>query len=623
MPHIEEIGIPVKETNWLRLHPWTDEKGEKSLLGTYGQNNGGLFVIDIDLETGHCQQLYTGLEGADYPTAAYRSQKTGILYVGSAYPGHLHAYDRTNDKGLEDLGPIDPDLAKFPTGITEGPDGSIYIGAWTGASLTRFDPSTREFTRFGKMDDIDLYLYPLCGDDGTLAAIVSVCHNHIITINPQTGAYQSIDSSIIDSETLKKENPFFKGKDGLLYITTPQQDYRIEGMAVLPIEKAAPPCPFPARGSTFEVTFADGTVATMDDFETRTNRQIKLSHPDRPDQDKLLTLNWEGGGTDLFSLHLGPDNAIYGSSLLPEHLFRVNPDGSNLEDLGQCSVSFGEAYSMANHKGKLFIGSYPQGRLSLYDPDKPYAFGTTPDDNPCDYGSPDPIAYRPYALLGDPLDKIWMGAVPDYGLTGGILGSFDPISKIFKAYKDLVNGCSPVSLCWLSDLQQILIGWSIEPGTGAKPVAKQGTFNLWDPQKEEITWQGDFGISEIADVNSLLTTNEGLVYAIISRKVFDNEQPETYRAPRLILIDPIQKNIIDEITLDNSFGQDTYNCLKQDPDGNYYGATKKCFFHIQTGSTQVEPIWQTEQDEIAVPGPVLKDRFIFATAYKLRALIFG
>jgi len=623
MPHIEEIGIPVKETNWLRIHPWTDKKGEKSLLGTYGQNNGGLFVIDIDPETGHCQQFHTGLPGADYPTAAYRSQKTGILYVGSAYPGHLHAYDRTNGKGLEDLGPIDPDMAKFPTGITEGPDGSIYIGAWTGASLTRFNPGTNEFTRFGKMDDIDLYLYPLCGDDGTLAAIVSVCHSHIITIDPQTGIYQNIDSSIITPEAVKKGNPFFKGEDGLLYITTPEQDYRIEGMKVIPVEKASSPGPFPARGSTFEVSFADGSVATMIDYDTKTNRKIRISHPDLPEQDKVLTLDWIGGGTDVFSLHLGPDKKIYGSSLLPEHLFRVDQDGSNLEDLGQCSISFGEAYSMANHKENLFIGSYPQGRLSRYDPEQAYAFGTTEDDNPCDYGAPDPIAYRPYSLLGDPLDKVWMGAVPDYGLTGGVLGSFDPESRAFKAYKDLVVGCSPVSLCWLPALQQILIGWSIEPGTGAKPVAEKGTFTLWDPQKEETTWEGDFGLSEMADVNSLMTTEEGLVYAIVSRKIFDNESTETYRTPRLVLIDPVQKCIVEETLLDPSFGQDTYNCLKLGSDGNCYGATKKCFFRIQTGSTQVESIWKTEEDEIAVPGPVLKDRFIFATAYKLRALIFG
>ena len=623
MPYVEEIGIPVKETNWTRIHPWTDENGKKSLLGSYGQNNGGLFVIDIDLETGHCQQFHTGLPQADYPTAAYRSQQTGILYVGSAYPGHLHAYDRTNEKGLEDLGPIDPDLANFPTGITEGPDGSIYIGAWSGASLTRFNPDTREFTRFGKMDDIDLYLYPLSGDDGTLAAIVSVCQCHIITIDPQTGTYQSIDPSIITPEALKRGNSLFKGTDGLIYITTSQQDYRIEGMNVIPVEKAASPGPFLARGSIFETSFTDGTIATMIDFDTKTNRKIRLSHPDQPDQEKILHLDWEGGGTDIFSLHLGPDEKIYGSSLLPEHLFRVEQDGSNLEDLGQCSVSFGEAYSMANHNGKLFLGSYPEGRLSRYDPSKPYAFGTTEEDNPCDYGAPDPIAYRPYALLGDPLDKVWMGAVPDYGLVGGVLGSFDPLSQTLKAYKNLVPHCSPVSLCWLPELQQILIGWSIEPGTGAKPIAQKGTFTLWDPQKEKITWEGDFDISEIADVNSLLTTKEGLVYAIVSRKIFDNEPSETYRAPRLILIDPAQKRVIDETTLDTSFGQDTYDCLEQDPDGTCYGATKRCFFRIHTGSTQTETIWQAEEDEITVPGPVLEDRFIFATAYKLRALIFG
>ena len=55
MPVARDIGVPVKGVNWVRLHAGATAAGEASLLITMGQNNGGLIVLDVDLETGHCR----------------------------------------------------------------------------------------------------------------------------------------------------------------------------------------------------------------------------------------------------------------------------------------------------------------------------------------------------------------------------------------------------------------------------------------------------------------------------------------------------------------------------------------------------------------------------------------
>ena len=73
-------------------------------------------------------------------------------------------------------------------------------------------------------------------------------------------------------------------------------------------------------------------------------------------------------------------------------------------DLGQCSISLGEGYSMENYEGKLAIASYPAARLSLYDPALPYRFGTGPGANPLDVGPIDDgmMSYRPHFTVALP-----------------------------------------------------------------------------------------------------------------------------------------------------------------------------------------------------------------------------
>ena len=66
----------------------------------------------------------------------------------------------------------------------------IYIGTCNGARLVRFDPATGVFKRFGRMDGTDNYLYPLAGDDGSLAALVKVVRPHLVVIDPATGEHR-------------------------------------------------------------------------------------------------------------------------------------------------------------------------------------------------------------------------------------------------------------------------------------------------------------------------------------------------------------------------------------------------------------------------------------------------
>src|SRR5262249_53910726 len=148
---------------------------------------------------------------------------------------------------------------------------------------------------------------------------------------------------------------------------------------------------------------------------------------------------YQAAGTALYYVHLGLDHCIYGSSILPEHLFRHNPNDGELIDLGPCSRSTGEAYSMANLDERMYISSYPAARLSVYDPSQGYRFGEEPGDNPRDLGRIDDISYRPRSTLAGPLGRVWLASVPDYGMWGGPLSYYDPRTGEKKAYYRIVG----------------------------------------------------------------------------------------------------------------------------------------------------------------------------------------
>ncbi|MEZ5276947.1 MAG: hypothetical protein R3F07_11255 [Opitutaceae bacterium] len=619
------IGTPIRETNWPRLHAWTAPDGTPSLLATLGQNNGGLFVIDIDLETGHCRQFGTGLPGADYPTAAWRSPKNGILYVGSAYPGHLHRYDRNGAAVLEDLGPIDPEFARFPTGIAEAPDGSIYIGAWQKACLTRFEPATGHFTRFGSLDPVDHYLYPCIGDDGTAVALVAVCRLHLVAFDLATGRATGIGPGEITPPTGPGPNPqpLFRGVDGLVYLQDGDTCFRIEGTRLIPVPSTPPRDPVAVRGGGNIVRFADGTVAELHNRPTATNRRLVIRPPEGKGPVRELELDWVGGGTELYRLHAGPDGCVYGSSLLPEHLFRHDPRTGDLRNLGQCSVSLGEAYSFINHGKAIYLASYPAARLSVFDPAKPVQFGTEAGCNPRDLGRPDDNSLRPYALASGPDNTIWMGSAPDYGKTGGTLVSYHPQSGTFRSHGNLVEGCSPVSLFWIESMGMFLVGWSIEPGTGARPVAKDGAFSFFDPGDGGLIETTDFGHGPLPDVNSLIGGADGLVYGILSRKQFDGQPPETAIHPDLVVIDPQEKRIVARRSLPADFGKDLANCLFRDRDGGLWGMTARCIFSIAAGTAEVRPVWHSETETITACGAVVDGKAYFACGPTLRSVDLG
>ncbi len=629
LPVHKELGTPVKSLSWVRLHPGATGDGQPSLLASMGQNHGGLFVLDIDIATGRCRQFPAGSAHAEFPTIATRSRRTGILWLGSAWDGHLRRYDPARpERGLEDLGAIDPGNITFPTGIAEMPDGGLYIGGYPGCTLTGFDPATGEFTHHGRFDPDDKYLYPLAGGDGTLVALVKMSTYRLIAFDPRTGERKQIGPILEAPIGNPKRYVFFKGTDGLLYLDSYAGAFQFRGLEALPV--ATLPDQMPGIHATYKnfdqavASLPDGTMAAFADSGSFTHRRIRLTPPDGTGPAREITLDWEGAGTDLWTLHLGPDQRLYGSSMLPEHLFSCDLDGGNMTDHGQCSVSGGEAYAMCNYDGKLAIASYPASRLSLYDPALPYRFGTGPGANPLDVGRADEASTRPHAMITTPDGKLWIGSAADYGLWDGTLAWFDPATATRGSFRGILKDCTPFVLLWLDELKRILIGFSIETGTGTTVRATRGAFGLWDPANNTATCLGDFGDAALDDVCSLIPAGHGLVYALSGRNPRLVTHYGARPAPtRLLLVDPARQKVIASAPLPDEFGAlpfESGHILRADTDGTLYGATSTTVFRIQPGTVTMEPVARITDGALTVVGPIVNRTFYFASNWRVRSL---
>jgi len=642
MPEARDLAVPVKGVSWVRLHAGETADGQPSLLATMSQNNGGFFVLDIDLETGHCTQFPVSTPtDSIFSTATYRSPVTGILYIGSAWDAQLHRFDPAHpERGVELLGSLGED-ATFPTGIAEAPDGTLWIGTYPKAELIKYEPGTGEFTYFGSVNEDENYLYPLAGDDGTVAALVRVVRPHIVMIDPLTGESREVGIEIADSTDKSQFLEFFKGTDRRLYAHSHLGDFLLRDLTTEPMRRLPDRMPgvhaAGEHGYQAPYVMPGGWSASFVDARSGAPRDLLLTNVDPKVPSRRLALDWEGAGSNLFSIVEGPDGYLYGSSKLPNRLFRAAPDGSMAEDLGQFSLAGGQAYEAITVGEKIYLASYPQSRLSVYDPGQRLRFGLEPGDNPRDLGRFDDVGFRPNALIAAPDGRLWMGSGPDYGLVGGTLAWYDPATGESQSHRPVVPNLSPISLLWLDDLQQILIGLSIEVGTGAQVQQPGAGWALWDPVADELTWSGDLGIEDMADAASLALAGNGLVYTLIGRGDHIQTTGAPPIRPRLALLDPATRELVSLSWLHEAYGDLAWhgrNALRVAPDGQIYGATAYAIFRVIPGTTETELVWQRDEAEprrgvwitskspnsIDIVGPIVGDQMFFVTGWRLRSI---
>jgi hypothetical protein len=557
----KDLGVPVSEPIIWGAYVGPGKTGAlDTIYLSFGQYNAPLFLLAVNPDTGQMRQ-FNGPLSSEMGSWGFTVDHENRIYLGSYDNAHLLRFDPKTEK-WEDLGRPAGGEESFICAVTTAPDGKIWGGTYPSAKLFSYDPKTGVIENFDRMDPDQFYCYPTAGEDGLIYCAIQFEKMDIVVFDPE----KKTRTSLILRESRKPGRvTLVKGKDGRIYsrLSTSDQWFLIEEGKRL-VEVSPSNVPFIPKvlpdGRVFH--FIDNNILTIENPVTKEKKEIPLQY--------------EAAGAHIFVVGTGPDDKIYGSSMLPLRLFVYDPTRQFLTHLGKASRSNGEVYSMGSLDGKLYLCSYPEARLSVYDPNKSLQFGDGEDANPRDLGPMGEELYRPRAMIAGPHGKVFIGGYPDYGLLGGAISVYDPKKNEKRVYRHIIQNQSIASLAYIEKYDLIAAGSSIRGGTGTRAIEKEAKLMLWDPKEEKKIFE-IVPVSKAKTILSLAATAEGLLYGIT-----DNE--------KVFVFEPERREV--KKIFDLGFKEPRDISLQLGPDLRLYGLAKEAIFFIDPRNDQVSLVME-------------------------------
>ena len=525
-----DLGIPVKEAIVWGAHVGPGKSGNRDTIYiSFGQYGASLFLIAVNPDTGEIRQ-FNGPLSTEMGSWGFTIDQENRIYLGSYYHAHLLRFDPKTEK-WEDLGQPGGEKESFICSLTTAPDGKIWGGTFPSAKLFSYDPKTGISKNFDRMDPDQFYCYPTAGGDGLIYCAIQFEKIDIVVFDPE----RQTKAPLIPLEDRKPGRVnLVKGEDGKIYVRfsiSGKWFHVEEGKALIEVSEST--IPFPKRG------LSDGRQ-----FRILDHKILRIQNPVTKEE-KDIPLRYEGSGTSIFVIGVGPDGRIYGSSMLPLRLFVYDPKNQSLTNLGKAAHADGEIYSIGSYDNKLYLCSYPKARLSIYDSKRPLQFGDGEEANPRDLGPMGGEQDRPRAMIAGPHSKIYIGSYPDYGLLGGAISVYDPKKTEKRVYRHIVKNQSIASLAYIEKLDLIAAGSSVRGGGGTRAIEKEARLILWDPKEEKKIFE-IIPVPEAKTILSLSATIDGILYGITENEkvfVFDPEKRETKKVFDLGFKKPVETSL--------------------------------------------------------------------------------
>ncbi len=519
----------------------------------------------------------------------------GKIYIGTIIPARLFSFDPVS-REVVDLGSAAGEEYVFE--LTTGPDGRVYAATYPGAKVVLYDPAKGRIESLGRMHPTEQYCSSVAvADNGRVFAGIGT-HADLIAYDPATGQKKAILP-----DQYKGDSFCDVGAEGdLVYAQTANVVLIIDANTYALVREVRHPSggfvgfhrqmsggPILINGlpggnvrfnrSTgqlepcFTPPYSSYDAKTGIAYGRTDGRQIFEAYNVTSGQ--LLSrvdVSKDGDGMEVFSLGTGPDGCIYGGVVSVLKLFKYDPATGILQDMGFPIVGqSGELYSLHAHKDKLYLASYSDAMLAVYDPSKPWSPGKTHDSNPRTIGPVGDEQNRPLALTSDAAGRIYIGTVPTYGKMGGALSIYDPQTDRFEVHRHIIPNQSIVSLTCGLDGWTIYGGSSISNGEGTTPVETRAHFFAWDAKEGKLILDITFpqGTSEI---KSLATAPDGRIYGCAGSTLF--------------IFDPAAGEIVHK----QSAGAGEIRQMVAWTDGLIYGITDSAVFRMKPISKPGETV---------------------------------
>lgn len=551
-----------------------------------------IFVV-MDPANGSCRH-FAAEEGCEGPwdMAFAPDGRVVITSVG----GRVCVYD-PRDPGLRVVASEDTWL----WAIDHAGDGVYYLAAQPRCELLRFDLNTAKLEVLGKLDDTQSSARSVVvGQDGYVYVATGTTATQIVAWHIATGRRRRLLPATEESNGF---HGLGRADDGSVYaLCNTGNIYRIADGAATRVDKTA----FPGLAKP---RLSDGRLVHHFDPD-----MIRIG--EGPSAIEYPIHYSTVHGARLFHIAKGPDNMLYGSSIMPLYLFRFDPRRGELVNLGRGAPETGEIYSFAECDGKLYYATYGgEGSFLVYDPREPFRTGKGFHDwfyNPRVIRVLGEGHCRPRAICVDLKKRVWVGSYPEYGKFNGGLFCYDTTTGDIHNNPLVIENQSICSLTADTSGELVFGGTDTTPGSGAAPVEKEAVLFAWDIAARRVIWrlvpvEGETGIAN-------LIQHQGKLYGTTRpRGTYFVYDPDARRMERVI---------------PSPISDASEQAMGLASDGNFYGTTWPSLYRWRPdGDVQsLVVIWGKEQ---AGPygqavfrggGAIVDDRIYFMNGTRLLSM---
>jgi hypothetical protein len=275
-----------------------------------------------------------------------------------------------------------------------------------------------------------------------------------------------------------------------------------------------------------ELTGGDGARFTVDDL-TGPERRYFLTP--RGGERRAIPFTYTGTGTDVWAVEDAPDGTVYGTTRSPITLFAVDPRNDRARVLGDPSGRRGQVYGWQWVERRLYMATYGDSRLTVWQADEPWRSVVGEPANPRYLG--DHRIGRPAVVCLTPDARhLLIAGAPDYGVTGGLLTLFDLRAETFETLTGVVGRQSIAAAVPVSGQDLVCLGTTWRGGSASVADASDPRLVLYDVTRRRIEFEtvavpGEAGVVQ-------LITYGGLIYAT------------TESTGHLVVFDPRRREIL-------------------------------------------------------------------------------
>jgi len=471
--------------------------------------------------------------------------RDGNLYLGSYNGGELLCFNPRTEKWV----PLPQASAAFRKkefiicDLAQAPDGDIYYGTYPGCHLVCYNPHTRKVTDLGKVADENYLRNVAVTPEGIVLCGVGTRFGRIIAYNPATHQFHTLTPEqyrLAGVTPRPLVSPHFvvelAGDDVLIFQTKTLKFLRTEklaGAAGINLLDADHLTYQVGHGNIEELDLRNGAhsvyckspgaVANGRWFLTRDGNLLGLRVQSyvfaniKDGTEVFHRIPVDGLGQEVLWLRSFPNGLIYGGPGLGQTLFSYNPQNHKLISYDQVMDQGGEIYYGIPYKGKFYSISYVEATLVVFDPSRPWNQGDSSNSNPRTVLRIPKQQYRPVGGIHiGPGNKMYIGTQPDYGLIGGALSVFDPVTEKLEVYRNIIPNEEISAVA--TDARYVYCGADPSGGGGSKSVATNSHFFVWNPSTRKIVF--DQALKTGHDLGAIAAVN-GHAYFVIDDRLMD------------------------------------------------------------------------------------------------------